>query len=284
VNSPVDPSNVPSAQAWDGAEGRFWAEHADRFDRGVPLHRSVLISGATIEDGHRVVDIGCGTGLTTRDAARATPRGSALGIDLSGAMLALARRRATSDGVENATFVQGDAQVYPFESAVYDAVISRCGTMFFADREAAFRNIARALKADGRLAMVVWRGPEHNEWFVALRTAVVAGRDVVLPPVGAPGPFALADPTATAALLTSCGFVDVEADPVDAPMWFGTDPGDARPFVLGILGSTLADLDVDTRRRALNELDESLRAHQAGDGVTYASGAWLVRARRASKV
>ena len=71
--------------------------------------------------------ITCGTGQTTRDAARAASTGSALGVDLSSQMIDLARRRADDAGIRNARFEQADAQVHPFESAAFDVAISAAG-------------------------------------------------------------------------------------------------------------------------------------------------------------
>ena len=47
-------------------------------------------------------------------------------------------------------FVQADAQVFPFELASFDAAFSRFGVMFFADPTAAFINIRRSLRPNGR--------------------------------------------------------------------------------------------------------------------------------------
>ena len=63
-----------------------------------------------------MLDIGCGTGQTTRDAARAASAGSALGVDLSSRMLDYARRRAAEEGVTNVSFEQADAQIHPFDA------------------------------------------------------------------------------------------------------------------------------------------------------------------------
>lgn len=112
----IDPANRNQLHAWDGDEGAYWADHADHFDRAVaPYHRR-LLDAAAITAAARVLDIGCWTGQTTRDAARSAAQGSALGGDLSARMLDLARRRATEEGVTNATFDQVDAQIHPFPS------------------------------------------------------------------------------------------------------------------------------------------------------------------------
>src|SRR5205807_1853713 len=94
-----------------------------------------------------VLDIGCGNGQLTRQAARRAKRAS--GVDLSEPMLTTARTRAAQEGVGNVDFYQGDAQVYPFESDSLDVALSRFGVMFFADPVAAFGNVHRALRAGG---------------------------------------------------------------------------------------------------------------------------------------
>lgn len=75
-------------------------------------------------------------------------------------------------------------------------------------------------------------------------------------------------------------FTDIEADPVQAPMWFGADADDAYALVLGLLGWMLDGLGDGRRAQALGVLRATVTAHQTDDGVVYESAAWLVRARR----
>ncbi|HVM39919.1 MAG TPA: class I SAM-dependent methyltransferase, partial [Acidimicrobiia bacterium] len=187
----VDPGNEGALAAWDGPDGAYWARYADHFDRSVTPHTEALMGAAAIATGERVLDVGCGSGQTTRRAAQAATGGSAVGIDLSREMLAVARSRAIAEGLTNVEFVQGDAQVHPFEPGAFDVVISRTGAMFFADPVAAFGNIGRGMADGGRLALLVWQGAERNEWIASFLGAVAAGRDLPTPPPGAPGPFSL---------------------------------------------------------------------------------------------
>ena len=87
-----------------------------------------------------MLDIGCGTGLTTRDAARAAAPGHVVGIDVSERMLERARQLTSAERLANARYERGDAQVHRFDRARFDVAISRFGTMFFADPVAAFAN------------------------------------------------------------------------------------------------------------------------------------------------
>lgn len=195
VNSvTVHPSNVEQFGAWDGDEGAYWAAHADYFDRSVAEYHRRLLAAAAITETERVLDVGCGTGQTTRDAARAASAGSALGVDLSSQMLDYARRRTCAEGVANASFLQADVQIHPFDAEGFDVAISRTGAVFFGDPRAAFTNLARALAPRGRLRMVAWQSLAANEWIREIAGALAAGRDRPTPPPDAPGPFAFSDP------------------------------------------------------------------------------------------
>src|SRR5215204_1516027 len=175
------------------------------YDAELRLHDEVFRRTYYIGADDRVLDIGCGTGRTTRDAARSAGEGSALGVDLSASMIERARELARAEGVHNVAFEQGDAQVHRFPADGFDLAISRFGTMFFDDPVAAFANIAVALRPAGRLVMMVWQEHEHNEWSVEIERA--------LGPEGSPVPasdarkaFSLADQGTVEAILGAAGF------------------------------------------------------------------------------
>ncbi|MFE6839913.1 class I SAM-dependent methyltransferase [Streptomyces sp. NPDC057705] len=276
----VDPSNAEQARAWDGREGAYWAEHADRFDRAIRPHDRHFLAAADVSATDHVLDIGCGTGEITRDVARRADSGRVLGVDLSAAMLRVARQRAADEGLHNADFVQADVQVHPFPAASFDVAVSRTGTMFFADPVAAFRNIGTALRPGGRLVQLVWQPPTGNEWLRSFARALAAGRPLPTPLPEAPGPFSLADPVRVRTVLGAAGFTDVQLEPHCEAMWFGQDAADAERFVLGLHGWMLDGLDAEGRRRAVDDLRATLTAHETDDGVLYASATWIIRSAR----
>jgi SAM-dependent methyltransferase len=280
VTPPIaDASNADQLHAWDGDEGAFWTANADRFDRAIAAYQGEFLAAADIAETDHVLDIGCGTGQTTRDAARAASSGSALGVDLSSQMISLARRLAAGAGIRNARFEQTDAQVHPFEQAAFDVAISRTGAMFFGDAVAAFTNIGRALRTDGRLTLLTWQAMPRNEWIGAFSSAMAAGRDLPIPPPDA-GPFSLSDPDRVHRVLSAAGFSDVTLDGVNAPMQFGESIDDAYQLVSQFFGWMLNDLDDSSRSRALDALRATITAHhEAGHGVCYDSATWIVRAR-----
>jgi SAM-dependent methyltransferase len=277
----VSPTNREQLTAWDGEEGTYWAAHADHFDRAVARYQEDLLAAAAIRADDRVLDIGCGTGRTSRDAARRAAAGTVLGVDLSAAMLAVARSAAADEGLENVRFEQADAQIHPFDAGSFDVVISRTGGTFFGDPDAAYRNLARALRRGGRLAMLVWQPIPANEWISEIGTALAAGRRLPLPPLDAPGPFAFGDPSRVRAVLSRAGFSDVDVQPRTAPMWFGTDVEDALAFILGVAGWMADGLDDAARERAVADLRDRVTAHAGDDGVEFGSATWLVTARLA---
>ena len=126
------------------------------YDDEVRLHDQVLRRAYGLQPHEHVVDIGCGLGQTTREAARMAQAGSAFGVDISAPAIERARELARAQGIRNVTFERADAQVHRFPQGRFDLAISRFGTMFFADPVAAFANVGRALRPDGRLVMMVW--------------------------------------------------------------------------------------------------------------------------------
>jgi SAM-dependent methyltransferase len=277
--------NVEMAAAWDGDEGDDWARDWQRYDRAVQAHHRVLLDACGIGRTDRVLDVGCGTGETARDAAWAAADGTVLGVDLSSRMIDRARELARTDGLTNVRFERADAQVHPFEPGSYDLALSRFGTMFFADQAAAFANIGTAIRPGGRLVMIGWRGAADNEWLRCVLDAVALGRELPVPPPGAPGPFGLADPELTGAALEAAGFDAVDCTAVDQPFWVGVDGEDAFGYFreTGIVRGMTQDLDDWRHGQAMDALHAAMVEHDTGDGVLFGSGAWLVTARKAGR-
>ena len=273
-------ANVEMAAAWDGDEGDDWAQDWQRYDRAVAVYQRALVERASIAGNDTVLDVGCGNGETTRAAARAATDGSALGVDLSSRMLERAREVAAAEGLANATFEQADAQVHDFGPRRFDVVVSRFGTLFFADRQAAFTNIAASMRTSGRLVMVAWQDVEHNEWIKAVRHALAVGRTLPSPPLGGPGALGLADPDGVRAVLTNAGLVNVQIESLNGQFWVGADAGDAFAFVqrTGMARGMLQGLDDSDRAKALEALHQEIVGHETSDGVIFDSGVWMISA------
>lgn len=279
----VTMANVEMAKHWDGEEGDDWTDHADRYDASGRHIASGFLDHQPIAPGDRVLDVGCGTGRSTREVAVRVPEGRVLGVDLSSRMLELARRRTADAGIENVDYLQADAQVHPFEPATFDLATSVFGTIFFADPVPAFENIGRALRPGGRLLMQSWRALADNEWLVMLRGALAAGRRLPEPPLSAPGPFGMADPDHVRRVLIAAGFTEIALVPIDAPIYLGSDADDAFAFVrtMGLVRGLTAGLDAGGVQRALGATRAALASYETGDGVLVPSGSWVITASKA---
>ena len=252
------------------------------YDAELQRHNEVLRQACGVQFRDDVLDIGCGAGQTTREAARAARAGSALGVDVSASAVKRAREAARAEGIGNVTFERANAEVYRFPQKRFDVAISRFGTMFFDDPAAAFANICRALRQAGRLVMMVWQAPERNEWDVTIRQSLSAAEGPMAVPSGLPDPFSLADPPAVTELLEGARFADITFTDVSEPVYYGPDVDAAMDWVRGFAYTReiLRQLDPTAAERAVGRLREALAAHLSDDGVWFNSRAWIVTAHR----
>lgn len=251
------------------------------YDAELRLHHEVLRRASSIQPQEHVLDIGCGSGQTTREAARMARAGGALGVDISAPAIERARELAQAQGIQNVTFERADAQVHRFPQERFDLAISRFGTMFFADPVAALANIGRALRPAGRLVMMVWQAPECNEWNVAIRQSLAGPGESAVLTRAQPDPFSLADPPVVKGVLEAAGFADVSLTDVHEPVYYGPDLAAALAWVRGFActSEVLNRLDPAAAARALGRLRDMLAAHMSSDGIWFDSRAWTVTAR-----
>jgi SAM-dependent methyltransferase len=253
----------------------------DFYDVELRAHHDHLRAACGIRAGDEVVDIGCGTGLTTREAARAAAPGRVVGVDVSERMLERARELTAAEGLDNVRYELGDAQVFRFDRAGFDVAISRFGTMFFSDPAAAFANIAAALRPQARLVLLVWQRYEDNDWAQAIDAAL---RDAAHPPQPDMDPFSLGDAAATTRMLEGAGFDGVHFEAVHEPVLYGHDLDAALAFVRGFqhVSATLASMSEGEAAHAVERLRATLAAHYSDErGVALDSRSWLITARRA---
>jgi SAM-dependent methyltransferase len=252
------------------------------YDAELRRHNQVLRRACDVQPHDHILDIGCGTGQTTRDAARTARAGSALGVDISAPAIERARELAQAEGLGNVTFEHTDAQVHRFPPERFDLAISRFGTMFFDDTVAAFTNIRRALRPAGRLVMMVWQSHERNEWDVAIHRSLAGPEGSAVAVSAGPDPFSLADPPTVKEILGAAGFADIAFTDVYEPVYYGPDVAAALDWVRGFActSNVLKRLEPAAAARAAGRLRETLSAHLSDDGVWFNSRAWIITARR----
>lgn len=270
-------ANQAHADLWDGEGGQRWVADADRRDVVLAPVADTLIAAAQLQRGERVLDIGCGCGATTIAAAVIT--GEATGLDLSGPMLEVARRRA---GDAPVTFVKDDAQTYEFTPASFDVVISRFGSMFFDDPVTAFANIGRAVEPGGRMCLATWQPLAANEWLTAPNDALLRYGSLPVDDANEPGMFAQSDPDIVDRVLAAAGWDAVRVEPVAVTLRIGEDAADATDYVagLGITRRILETIDDATKPQALADVRRVLDGRAAPDGsVSLGAAINIITAR-----
>ena len=279
---PVHADNAAQAEYWNSVAGPKWTDHQQHQDQVLRPVLDRVIAAADPKPGERVIDVGCGCGATTIEiAARITPGGEVLGLDISEPMLARARERAAH---LPARFVLADATVYDFGPEGADLAASRFGIMFFADPVRSFANLRKGLKVGGRLAFACWREARQNPFFIVpLREAGKHAPPLPEMDPEAPGPFAFADPVRVQRILSQAGFADIAVAPHDLDLDIAVGRGlDAAVKAAMTIGPTSRMLDGQSEAvRAAVEADirKALGAHARGDKVPLGGAIWIVTAR-----
>jgi hypothetical protein len=190
--------------------------------------------------------------------------------------------------VNNLEFFVADVQADDLRGP-YDAAFSRFGTMFFNLPGAALRNIRKALRPDGELAMIVWRRREDNPW---VHEAELAVRDIV-PVVSheetdqvhcGPGPFSMAGADLVSDMLRSAGFERIGLQRHDTEVCIGRTVDEAVEFAmaLGPAGEIIrlaGDAGQKLRPQVAEALSATFADHLRADGVWLGSSSWFVSAR-----
>ena len=217
--------NKNQIEFWNGETGRNWVAYDALMEAMLQPIGEAVLDTFHFEPHARALDIGCGCGHPTLSlATRIGSGGSVTGVDISAPMLAVAQELTATSAAGRAKveFLEGDAQVHPFEPATFEHVFSRFGVMFFDDPVAAFRNIHRALTASGTLAFCCWQSRTVNPFMTVPAQAALE----LLPPPPemppqAPGPFAFAEPDYVHFILSQSGFSDISVMPLSHDLVFG---------------------------------------------------------------
>jgi SAM-dependent methyltransferase len=280
--APIHADNAAQADYWNASAGQRWTDYQEHQDQVLRPVSDRLIAAVAPKPGDRVIDVGCGCGATTIDfAARVTPGGEVLGVDISEPMLGRARERAPQD--QPIRFERADATVYDFKPGAADLVASRFGVMFFADPARSFANLRKALKPGGRLAFACWREAKQNPFFILpLREASKHAPPLPETNPEDPGPFAFASEARVRQILKDAGFADIVLKPHDLELDIATGRGlETAVRAAMTIGPTSRMLDGQSeavRAAVTADIRKALAAHARGDSVPLGAAIWIVTA------
>ena len=152
-------SPTPSSLHWDvhqlkaRLKATWMTGDYDVFSRYLEPDAHLFFRRIGIEPGHKVLDVGCGTGQLALIAARAGAQ--VTGCDIATNSLERARTRASQEQL-NATFDEGDAEALPYDDAQFDVVTSLVGAMFAPRPNMVASEMLRVCKPGGKIAMANW--------------------------------------------------------------------------------------------------------------------------------
>jgi SAM-dependent methyltransferase len=275
-------SDKPDLAFWAGSGGNLWARHNDFTEHMFAPVTAVLLAAAAAKPGERVVDVGCGCGGTALAlATKVGPKGFVLGIDVSAAMLDLARRLAPPGA--KAEFLEADATTHAFAKGGFDLLCSRHGVMFFSDPVRAFANLRSALKPGGRLVFSCFRSPRDNPWaMVPLEAAYAHVPKLPKPGPEDPGPFSFADPARVQRILGGAGFAGVTLTPhdvlYDVAGGGGLDAAVENMLDIGPTSRAFDGNDKAARAKVGAAVRAALAPYAKGKVVALPAAIWIVSA------
>jgi SAM-dependent methyltransferase len=235
-----------------------------------------LVEGAGISEGAHVLDVACGTGVLARSAlAKSGENGRIVGADPAPGMLAVANELEPT--VE---WVLCGAEALTVQDESFDCVVSQFGMMFFDDREKAAKEMFRALRPGGSLAVAVWRSVDHNPAYADIIQVLednlgTAAADALRLP------YSLGDSDEVIAALESVGFGGVT---VEAKTEMAKFPS-SRQMVEAELRGWLPIFDIFLGEDEINEVlmksDKVLRKYSAPAGeAVFPTSAHIFTARK----
>jgi ubiquinone/menaquinone biosynthesis C-methylase UbiE len=135
-------------------KNRIKARYAQESAANCSLSCGNNLDYLQLTSGERVLDLGCGAGYETMQAAILVGnQGTAVGLDLTPEMLAQARQNASEKGLDNTYFVNSSIEHLPFDNNTFDAIISNCVINHAPDKNQVYREIFRVLKSGGRFVV-----------------------------------------------------------------------------------------------------------------------------------
>jgi len=226
----------------------------------------VLVGELGISPGDRVLDIACGTGVVSREAAsRAGADGSVTGVDLGPAMLEVARAQDPPEGAA-ITYLEGSADDLPVEGDAFDVAMCQQGLQFFGDRPAAVKEMHRALVSGGRLGIATWVEIERNPVIAqigAALTEAVGGETGEM----IRAPFSLNDPDELRGLAEDAGFEDVRVEERTLETSFPSHADAGRTIVLaGPIGPAFSAAPAEAQDAFVERVTELLSEYATEDG------------------
>ena len=265
--------NDEQYEFWNKGIGQKWVKEDDSINERFTILTKEFFSRAKIKKNDRVLDIGCGGGITSFEASKLAGRdGYVLGADISEILLNLAKKNFSN--IKNLEFKYCDVQTYNFEKNFFNTVISRFGVMFFENPIVAFKNIYNSIQDDGSLHFVSWANVLENEFFTAAANIIIKHLNREFPKVTrTPGPFAFSERKYVKKILNASGFKDIKVNKVYTSLSTNDDAekdGELL-FNIGLAGKILSEENLSEQELAniKDKIIEMSQNRRVNGKITY---------------
>jgi SAM-dependent methyltransferase len=234
----------------------------------------LLVQHADVQDGDKVLDIGCGTGSLTKALLDVAPTTQVTGVDGSADFIEICRQGLNDS---RATLDQGDAQSLPYSDNSFDKCLSLLVMNFIPDPGQAVKEMCRVTRAGGTVTAAVWDYGEGMEMLRHLWDEAASIDASAIPKHE--GNMPLCRKGELSALWTDCGLTAVNETALSIPMKFDSFDDYWAPFLTGIgpSGSYVTGLDAATQTQLRERLREKLVQGNAGTAFGMKARAWAVR-------
>jgi ubiquinone/menaquinone biosynthesis C-methylase UbiE len=258
---------------YDAIESRLTAPLSER-----------MLDLAGLQAGMHVLDLATGRGEPAlRAAARVGAQGSVLGVDLSGAMLRMAREIADRDGLTNLDLREGNAEsLDDIPPNHFHAATVRWGLMYMKEPVAALSAVRRALVSTGVLVAALWVAPERASFFTMPRRLLERYRSLPAVDPEAPGMFRYADPGRVDRDFKRAGFTLDHVEDMEVPLFEAETSGEVTAWVRALgsgMGQLLDDLPETEQRAWEQDVTAEVERTRTGGLIRLAGVTRLVRAR-----
>jgi enediyne biosynthesis protein CalE5 len=262
---------ISQRQSWDSvAQG--WKTWWEPIEKGAQALSTRLVQLAEIKPGYRILDIATGIGEPAMTAAKVIgSSGHVIATDISAQMLAIAKQRAMSIGMQDIIeFKESDAENIDFPDSFFDAVLCRWGLMLLPNLDTALFKIHRSIISGRRFAAAVWSAP-HKVPIISLASNII-GKELQIPAPqpGIPNPFSSADANKLENTLIKAGFRDVHSETVTVRLEF-TSGEDYSRYCQAVSSSARIALSKETeeRKEAIWKriAEAAVRNYEVGNGL-----------------
>ena len=265
--------NDEQYEYWNKGIGQKWVKEDNSLNERFAILTKEFFSRANINKNEKVLDIGCGGGITSFEASKLVGKdGYVLGADISEILLDLAKKNYSN--IENLEFKYCDVQNYKFKKNIFSKVISRFGVMFFENPIVAFRNIYNSIQDGGSLHFVCWTNVLENEFFTAAANIIIKHLNKEFPQVTrAPGPFAFSEKKYVKQILNASGFKNIKVDKIYTSIstYDDSKKDGELLFNIGLAGRLLAEenLSEEELSKIKNKIIEMTQKRQIDGKINY---------------